>query len=167
MIVTLIAAMAENRVIGRAGSIPWDLPEDRRRFREITEGHPVVMGRKTFASIGSPLPGRTNIVLTRQVGWTAEGCVVVHDLPAALAAAAAAPGGNEVFVIGGGELYRQALPLAERILLTRVPGEITGDAFFPEIPADFRLIAREECSGPSPCSFLTYQRRPAVDHADR
>ena len=170
MTVTLIAAMAANRVIGRAGRLPWDLPVDRRRFREITWGHPVIMGRKTFASIGNPLPGRTNIVLTHQAEWSTAGCVIVHDLAAALAAAAAAEGGDEVFVIGGADLYDEALPLAERIHLTLLPGEVAGDVYFPEIPADFRLVARDERPGPPPCTFLTYERHltpaPAHGHAD-
>jgi len=127
MTITLIAAMAENRVIGRNGAMPWHLPDDLARFRAITMGHPVIMGRKTFASIGRPLQGRLNIVLTRQVGYAPEGVVVARNLPDALAMAGAA---DEVFICGGGEVYREALLLADRVLLTVVQGDFPGDTIF-------------------------------------
>lgn len=149
--------MAENRVIGRNGAIPWDLPGDRRRFRELTWGHPVIMGRRTFESIGRPLPGRRNIVLSRQEGYFAAGCIVVHDLPSALAAAGEA---DEIFVIGGGELYREALPRAERLYLTIVHREAEGDVLFPEIPpGEFVELERRAVPDNLPCEFVIYQRR--------
>lgn len=158
MRISIIAAMAQNRVIGRKGTMPWDLPEDRRRFREITWGHPVIMGRKTFESIGRPLPGRKNIVLTRQPEFRAEGCLVLHDMQSALDACA---GSDELFIIGGGELYREALPLAERIYLTVVHGEVEGDVLFPELPAgEFREVERREVRDALPCDFVIYERRP-------
>ena len=157
MIISLIAAMAENRVIGRDGVIPWDLPEDRRRFRELTMGHPVIMGRTTFESIGRPLPGRQNIVLTRHTGFRADGCLVVTDLRSALEACV---GSTEVFICGGGELYREALPLADKLYLTIIEGEVDGDIFFPELPAgEFEETERRSGKGPPPCTFLVLVRR--------
>jgi dihydrofolate reductase len=157
MIISIIAAMAENRVIGWQGAIPWDIPEDRRRFRELTMGHPVIMGRKTFESIGRLLPGRTTIVLTRQQGFRAAGCIVANGLAEALAAAA---GSGEAFICGGGGLYREALPLAERIYLTIIPGRPEGDAFFPELPAGgFAETERRTVPGPPSCTFVIFVRR--------
>ncbi len=157
MIISIIAAMAENRIIGRNGAIPWDLPADRRRFKSLTMGHPVIMGRKTFDSIGHPLPGRKNIILTRQPGFQAEGCLVAHDLRTALAACA---GSAEVFICGGGELYREALPLADRIYLTIIHGEVRGDVLFPELPAeDFEERERRTVHDTPPCTFLLLVRR--------
>jgi dihydrofolate reductase len=156
MRVTLIAAMAENRVIGNRGVIPWHLPDDLARFRAITLGHPVLMGRRTFESIGRPLPGRLNIVLSRREGYAPPGCLVAGDLAGALELAR---GAAELFVCGGGELYREALPLADRILLTLVRGEFPGDVTFPEIPADFVETAREEGVGEPAHLFLAYERR--------
>ncbi|AAR33902.1 dihydrofolate reductase [Geobacter sulfurreducens] len=156
MRITLIAAMAENRVIGNRGAIPWHLPDDLARFRAITLGHPVLMGRRTFESIGRPLPGRLNIVLSHREGYAPPGCLVARDLAAALELARDAA---ELFVCGGGELYREALPLADRILLTLVQGEFPGDVTFPEVPADFVETAREEGVGGPAHLFLTYERR--------
>jgi dihydrofolate reductase len=158
MIISIIAAMAENRVIGRDGAIPWDLPEDRRRFRELTMGHPVIMGRRTFESIGHPLPGRKNIVLTNRPGFLAEGCVVVNDLPSAFEACA---GSNEVFICGGGELYRETLPLADRLFLTIIHNEAEGDVFFPELPAgEFEETERRTVRGTPSRTYRVLVRRP-------
>ena len=126
--VALIAAVAANRTIGLDNRLPWRLPEDLRRFKALTLGHPVVMGRRTWDAIGRPLPGRTNIVVTRSRRFAAPGALIAHTLDEALAAAAAA---DEVFVIGGGDLYRAALPLAQRLLLTEIRRELAGGAFFP------------------------------------
>jgi dihydrofolate reductase len=156
LIISIIAAMAENRVIGRGGAIPWDIPADRRRFRELTTGHPIIMGRKTFESIGRQLPGRMNIILTRQQEFQANGCCVAQTLEDALLACT---GVDEVFICGGEELYRLALPLAERIYLTVVHGECGGDAFFPPIPADFAETERLEPADEGRCTFIQYQRR--------
>jgi dihydrofolate reductase len=128
--VTLVVAAAENGVIGRAGTLPWHLPADLRHFKAVTMGRPIVMGRKTRESIGRPLPGRTNIVVTGQPGYEAEGAVVVHSFEDALVAAGET-GADEVMIVGGAALYAAALPLADRILLTRVHGVVDGDVFFP------------------------------------
>ena len=129
-ILSLIAAMTPNRVIGRNNELPWHLPEDLRFFKRITMGKPLLMGRKTHESIGRPLPGRTNIVITRGQDYRAEGCIVAHSLEQALVAA-----GNveEAMVIGGAALYELALPQADRIYLTRVRAELEGDAWFPPL----------------------------------
>ena len=157
MIISIIAAMAENRVIGHNGIIPWDIPEDRRRFRELTLGHPAIMGRKTFEAIGHPLPGRRNIILTRQPGFRIEGCLVVNDLRSALDACA---GSDEVFICGGGELYREALPFAEKIYLTIIHEDVEGDVSFPELPAGaFEETERRKFSGTPSCSFLILERK--------
>ena len=156
MIITLIAAMAENRVIGRNGAIPWHLADDLARFRAITMGHPLIMGRKTFDAIGRPLPGRLNIVLTRNVQFAPEGVIVARSLTEALELAGAA---GEVFVCGGGEVYREALPLADRIHLTLVRGPYEGDTTFPKIPDEFVEMAREEGEGEPLHSFLTFERQ--------
>ena len=136
MRVSLIVAMAENRVIGLGGGMPWQIPADLRNFRQLTMGHPVVMGRKTYQSIGGALPGRANIVVTRDPDFRAADADVVHDLEEALVKAAAMAGiegAEEVFVIGGAEIYAQAMARAGRIYLTEVHRELPGDAFFPEL----------------------------------
>ncbi len=158
MVISIIAAMAENRVIGRAGGLPWRIPEDLRHFREVTMGHPIIMGRKTFEQIGRPLPGRMNIVLTRQPGYQAPGCRVCHSLADALAACA---GADEVFICGGGELYRQTISVADRIYLTVVEGEWAGDTLFPAIPAEFAERRRRPATGGTPCIFILYERKAA------
>jgi dihydrofolate reductase len=157
MKISLIAAMAENRVIGRGAEIPWDLPDDRRRFRELTWGHPIVMGRKTFETLLEPLPGRETIVLTRDRGYRAKGCRVVHERESVLCEASAA---EEIFICGGGEIYREFLPLADRIYLTVLHQELEGDVLFPEIPGEFVVTAREQVSEPVPHSFVVYEKKP-------
>jgi dihydrofolate reductase len=158
VILSLIAAMAENRVIGNGPVIPWDLADDLRRFREITWGSPVIMGRKTFESLGRPLPGRMNIVLTRRTDFRPAGCLVAHDLESSLRLAEEAEEAEEVFICGGSELYRQAMPLADRIYLTVIHRDFDGDALFPEIPPLFTVVDREFVPGPLPHTFLVYER---------
>jgi dihydrofolate reductase len=155
MRISLIAAMAENRVIGNGSVIPWNLPDDLRRFRKITWGSPVIMGRKTFESMGRPLPGRMNIVLTRRPDFKPAGCLVAHDLEGALRLAEEA---EEVFICGGSELYRQAMHRADRIFLTVLHRDFDGDALFPEIPPHFTVVDREIVPGPLPHTFLIYER---------
>jgi dihydrofolate reductase len=156
MIISIIAAMAENRVIGRENELPWNLPSEHRRFREITMGHPVIMGRKTFESIGHPLPGRKNIIITTQQGLSPEGCTVVHDLQEGIKACGDA---DEVFICGGESVFREAMPLADRIYLTIVDEEFDGDAFFPEIPDDFVEIERKQFEDDIlPYSMVRYVR---------
>jgi dihydrofolate reductase len=140
MVISIIAAMAENRVIGRENEMPWDIPSELKRFKEITMGHPVIMGRNTFEGIGHPLPGRKNVVITTQRDFAPEGCVVVNDLQSAISAC---QGEDEVFVCGGEAVYREAMPLADRIYLSVIDEEFDGDAFFPEIPGDFAEVERK------------------------
>ena len=156
MIISLIAAMSENRVIGRKNRMPWKLPKDRMRFHELTTGHTVIMGRKTYESIGRALPGRRNIVITRQRGYCADECVVVNDLRSALAECA---GADEVFVLGGEDIFLQAMPVAHRIYLTLVHARSDGDAFFPEIPAVFAELSRERVEDAYPIEYLIYERK--------
>jgi dihydrofolate reductase len=156
MIISIIAAMAENRVIGRENELPWDLPSEHRRFKEITMGHPVIMGRRTFESIGHPLPGRKNIIITAQQGFSCEGCTVVKDLQAAISAC---EGSDEVFICGGESVFREAMPLADRIYLTIVEDEFYGDAFFPEIPDDFVEVGRNEFDDILPYAMVRYERK--------
>jgi dihydrofolate reductase len=139
--VTLIAALGRNRVIGRDGAMPWHLPEDLKHFKHTTMGHPMVMGRKTFESIGRVLPGRRTIVITRQQGWHHPDVEAAHSLPEALSLAGP---GDEVFVVGGGEVYREAMPFAQRLVLTEVHDSPEGDTFFPEWSRrQWREVARE------------------------
>lgn len=128
--VALIAAVASNGVIGSDNALPWRLPEDLKRFKALTLGHPVIMGRKTFESIGRPLPGRRNIVISRNAAFSAEGCETAASLDAALAACAGTT--DEVFIIGGEQIYAAAMPHAERLYLTEIQAEFQGDARFPE-----------------------------------
>ena len=162
---TIIAALTRNGVIGRGNRLPWHIPEDLKRFKALTLGHPVIMGRKTFQSIlatlGKPLPGRENIVVTRSRDYTPPGCRVVHSLEDAIAAAA---GAEEVFVIGGGEIYALALPHAHRLQLTEVHADDQGDAHFPAFDlADWLEVSRESLVSAGPgglrFDFVTYERR--------
>jgi dihydrofolate reductase len=166
MKISLIVAMGENRVIGGSGHIPWHLPADFKHFKDLTMGHPIVMGRKTFESIGKPLPGRTNIVITRDASYRYDGVVTVTSPDAALAAATAAPGGNEMFVIGGAEIYKLFLSRADRIYLTQVHGAFEGDVFFPELgPGEWQLANSEEHKkdekNPFDFAYLVYERKSA------
>jgi dihydrofolate reductase len=163
----VIVAAAENGVIGRDNALPWHLPGDLRYFKRVTMGKPIVMGRKTFESIGRPLPGRTNIVISRQGGYGAEGVRVVSSLDEALALAediALVDGVEELIVIGGAEIYAAALPRAQRIYLTRVHAEVEGDAHLPDIDwSAWREISREDHDATPPdshaYSFVIYARR--------
>lgn len=156
MIISIIAAMDENRVIGRGNKMPWRLPVDLKRFRAITMGHPLIMGRKTHESIGAPLPGRKNIVITRQENYQADGCVVVHDIPSALGACGDA---GEAFVLGGETIFRDFVPLADRIYLTIVKTTVEGDARFPEIPDVFAEVSRTEARDAFLLVFVVYERK--------
>jgi dihydrofolate reductase len=140
-LITLIVAVADNGVIGRDNTLPWHLPDDLKRFKRLTLGKPIVMGRKTFESIGKPLPGRQNIVVTRDTNYRREGVTVVNDVDAALRAAGAVP---EVMVIGGAELFRALLPRAGRLHLTRVHGHIEGDVVWPALDQrEWSVVERE------------------------
>ena len=159
--ISLIAAMSKNRVIGRGGKIPWHLPADLKHFKEITTGHPVIMGRKTYESIGHALPGRTNIVLSRTPSFNPPDAATVPSLKEALDLTR---GVDEVFIIGGQSLYEQALPFADRIYLTVVNIETDGDAFFPEFnESSWEVVSREERGkddkNPHDYAYLTYERK--------
>ncbi len=139
--VILIVAMARNRVIGKDGALPWRLPEDLKRFRSLTMGHPIVMGRKTYDSIGRALPGRRNIVISRQRDLAIEGVETATSLDAALSMTT---GADKVFVIGGQQIYQAALPIADRIELTQIDTDFDGDVLFPEIdPSQWRESAQQ------------------------
>lgn len=156
MSITLVAAVGSNGVIGRDGGMPWHLPEDLAHFKRVTMGGVLVMGRKTYDSIGRPLPGRTTIVVTRNPDWYADGVQTAQSLEEALASAGT---GREVFVVGGGEIYRQALPLADCVLLTDVHLAPDGDTTFPLLdPGEWAEAVRENRDG---FDFVTYERRPA------
>lgn len=158
---SIIVAMSDDRVIGLDNKLPWHLPADLQWFRRHTLGKTVVMGRKTFESIGKALPGRTNIVVTHEVGFEAPGCKVVHSIDAALAAAAQE--GDEVMVMGGASFYAQLLPRADRMYLTLVHGCFAGDAWFPRyVDAEWRSVERSDHEpdekNPYPYSFLIMER---------
>ena len=141
--IALIVAVAENGVIGRAGQLPWHLPDDLKRFKALTMGKPMLMGRRTFESIGRPLPGRTSLVLTHSANWTAPpGALAVHSIDEALAELRARSA-RDLAVIGGAEVFRLTLPLAQRIDLTRVHAEVEGDVYFPQLdPREWRETER-------------------------
>lgn len=165
--VAMIAAVGDNGIIGSDGAIPWRLPTDFAHFKRTTMGKPLIMGRRTFESIGKPLPGRTNIVVTRQSGYQPDGVLVFHSLAGALDQAqqiAAADGVDEVMIGGGGEIYREAMPLAERLYVTHVAVSPSGDARFPlidpkqwEVEAEPELLRTERDS--ADFTVKVYRRR--------
>ena len=159
----LIAAVsAADRGIGKGGQLLWQIPDDMKRFKELTTGHPVVMGRKTWESLPSkfrPLPGRTNIVITRSSGYEAPGALVVDSIYSARAAAARAPGASEIFVIGGGEIYAAALPFAKRLYLTLVDADADADTFFPPYESEFVVIKSETGVGEPPHRFVVLEKK--------
>ena len=158
----LIAAVARNRVIGKDNQLLWHLPEDMRHFRETTRGKPVIMGRKTWESLPDsfrPLPGRLNIVISRNPAYQAPGATLAGSIDEAIRCAGEA---KEIFVIGGEELYRQAMPRADRLYLTEIDAEFSGDAFFPEVSEqEWQEVSRRAQEGDAlpAFSFVTYQRR--------
>ncbi len=160
--ISLIAAMAQNRVIGIRNTLPWRLPEDLKRFKALTMNHHIVMGRKTYDSIGKPLPGRDTVIVTRNADYAVPGCIAVNSLDAALTVS---HGDTEVFFVGGAELYRQALPIAHRIYLTEIQRVFDGDAFFPEFDnSQWIETAREPHRTQGDPSFeyhfVIYDRKP-------
>jgi dihydrofolate reductase len=141
MIISFVVAASENNVIGVKNQLPWHLPNDLKFFKNTTWAMPVVMGRKTFESFGKPLAGRTNIIITRQDGWKVEGVVVTRSLEEALVAASATDA-KDVFIIGGGEIFRQSIGMASKIYLTRVHVRLEGEVFFPELDeAEWKLVS--------------------------
>jgi dihydrofolate reductase len=160
-----IVAAAENNVIGNEGKLPWHIAEDLKFFRDTTRGHVVIMGRKTYETLGKPLPNRLNVIVSRQPGYQADGAVVVESLEAAYAYSReqTAKWGDVVFILGGGEIYKQSLKDVDLIYLTRVRGEYKGDAKYPELDkTKFAEIARRECQGSPSYIFLTYKKVPGT-----
>ncbi|AEB83845.1 dihydrofolate reductase [Alicycliphilus denitrificans] len=163
MNVHLIYARAANGVIGKDGAMPWHLPEDLAHFKRLTQGHPVIMGRKTWDSLPArfrPLPGRANIVVTRQADWNEIGAQRASSLREALSVAEQT--GSEAWIIGGAQIYAQALPLATRIEVTEIGRDFDGDAHAPQLGPEWQEVARSRHvgSGGLPFSFVTYERRP-------
>jgi dihydrofolate reductase len=144
--ISILVAMAKNRVIGRNNALPWQLPPDLRRFKELTMGHHIVMGRKTYESIGRPLPRRTNVIITRQAGYQVPGAIVVASIDQALKVCSAGKEvDQEIFVIGGAQIYQQSLGLCQRIYITEIQQEFDGDTLFPELNQQvWREISREK-----------------------
>ncbi len=169
MIVSAIAAIGNNGVIGREGRLPWHLPDDLKRFRAITWGKPIIMGRKTHESLGRALPGRTNIVLTRSPAYQAPGCTVVDSSDEALTQARSS-GAEEVLIIGGSEVFRQFMPLCEKVYLTIVEGDFEGDVFFPVTlvdSPDWHVILEETCPADARNRFASRYRILARRRAGR
>lgn len=157
----IIVAMARNRTIGIDNTMPWRIPEDLKHFKALTMGHHMIMGRKTFDSIGKPLPGRTTVVVTRAPNLKIEGCIMAHSLEEAIAVCA---GDDKVFIVGGAELYQQALPLVDTLYITEIQQEVEGDAYFPEFDKGaWQAVSREQRSQTEPEAleyhFAVYQRR--------
>ena len=159
---SIIVAIANNRVIGKDNKLPWHLPADLKYFKSVTIGHPIIMGRKTFESIGGgkPLPGRTSIIITHQLGYKAEGCVVMHSLQEAINYSKK---DDESFIIGGAEIFKQALEIADKLYLTKIHHEFDGDTFFPALNLmQWKMISCEEHEPDEknkyPYSFLKYER---------
>ncbi|WMS85750.1 type 3 dihydrofolate reductase [Pleionea litopenaei] len=157
-IISLVCAMANDRVIGLKNQMPWHLPIDLQHFKSVTMGKPIVMGRKTFESIGRPLPGRRNIIITRNKDYAADGIEIVNSLESALELLSSEP---EIMITGGGNVYSQALPLADRLYLTFIDLNTQGDAFFPEFSElDLNLIEESvhiaDEKSPHDCRFVTY-----------
>jgi dihydrofolate reductase len=164
MIVSHITAISKNRVIGKDNKLPWHLPEDLKFFRDKTKNHLMIMGRKTFESFPSPLPCRFHIVITRNPDFKYEhpNVMVVKSLEAALSLAKTLckEWGEEIFIIGGGEIYRQSMDMADRIFITIIHKEFEGDAYYPEIPADkFQLLEQKDFSESLPFSFQTWEKK--------
>ncbi len=162
--ISIIAAVDQDWAIGKNASLPWRLPGELARFKKITTGHPIIMGRKTYESIGRPLPGRTNIVVTRHSDFSKEGVLVAHNLEDAFKMAQNQEGGQEIFVIGGAEIFKQVLSTTDRLYLTMIEGKFEGDVFFPKIDLkNWKEISREKVEKDSKNNynfeFITYERR--------
>jgi dihydrofolate reductase len=161
MIISIVAALSSNKVIGKRNALPWYLPADLKHFKEITSGKPVIMGRATYESIGKPLPKRTNIILSGDSEFKVEGAIVVNSVAEAIKAAGEAP---EVMIIGGASVYKQFLPLASRMYLTYIHREIAGDVFFPDFDGnEWREVSRSDFKAdernPYDYSFLVLERK--------
>lgn len=152
----LIVAHTKNRVIGKDGKMPWDIPGELSRFRDLTTGNVVIMGRRTYESIGRPLPNRYNIVISKTQRFEAENCTTAGSLEEALQIA----GDRDIFIGGGGKLYEEALPLVEKMYITEIDAVIEGDTFFPEFDAsDFERVVEKSVDGELPYQYVTYIRK--------
>lgn len=138
--ISIIAAISKNGVIGNNNKLLWHIPEDFARFKKITSGHPVIMGRKTFESIGKPLSNRTNIIITRDENYKTEGCLVVHSLEEAIKLA----NGKKIFIIGGGQIYKQAITFADKLYLTVIKKDFSGDTYFPDYSRFKKVIYKKD-----------------------
>jgi len=159
--ITIIAAIGKNRALGKDNDLIWHLPNDLKRFKQVTSGHDVIMGRKTFESLGKPLPNRTNIIITRNDNFQAKGCIVVNSLKAAIEAAKADP---NPYILGGAEIYHQAIKIVDKLDLTLVDAILDADAFFPEIDKDiWKETARQDFKADEKhqygYSFVTFERK--------
>ncbi len=159
--ISLIWAMTRTGVIGKNNTLPWRLPADLQQFRRLTTGHHIIMGRKNYEDIGKPLPGRTSIVVTRQEGYAAPGCVVVHTVEQALKTAGQ---DTEIFIIGGADIYRQTLSIAQRLYVTEIDADIAGDVYFPDFDRSTwyevsRAYHAPDAQNPYPYSFILLERR--------
>ncbi|MGB3780719.1 MAG: dihydrofolate reductase [Tunicatimonas sp.] len=162
MIKSIMVARSDNRVIGRDNDLVWHMPADLKYFKETTTGHFVVMGRKTYESVNKPLPGRLNIIVTRQPDYYREGCIVVHDVEEAFQLGEK-NGQEELFVLGGAQIYELTLPQVDRIYLTEIKAEFEGDTYFPEIDyTQWKEVKREEHipneKNPHPYAFVVFER---------
>ncbi len=160
--IAIIVAMAQNRCIGRDNDLPWRLSNDLKHFKRTTMGKPIIMGRKTWESIGRPLPGRINIVVTRNKNYEAPGCTLAHSLTEAISTITEV---EEACVIGGAALYQEALGMADRLYITHVEAEVDGDTYFPEFDVHAWTIAQEECTDADekndyPCTYRVWERKP-------
>lgn len=160
MPIAQVVAISQNRVIGKDNQLIWHMPADLKHYKNVTMGHHMIMGRKTYESIGRPLPGRTTVIITRDKNYKAEGCIVVHSLDEALKVAA---NDNEPCIVGGGEIFRQAMDITDKIYLTIIHHDFEGDTFYPELdPAKWRLTKREDFQPDEknkyPYSFCEYER---------
>jgi dihydrofolate reductase len=158
--ITIIAAIAKNNALGKDNQLIWHLPADLKRFKKVTMGHHIIMGRKTFDSLGKPLPNRTTIIITRNKNYSQEGCIIVHSLQEAIEAAKA---DENPYILGGAEIYKQALEIADKLDLTFVHHQFEADVFFPEIDLNiWKESSREDCKADEKnnynYSFVTYLR---------
>lgn len=159
MKINLIAAVSENKIIGKNNTLPWYISEDLKRFRKLTTGHPIIMGRKTYESIGKPLPHRTNIVITKDPEYQAHGVALVHSLEEALKTASKSEGSEEVFIIGGGQIFKEAISIADKLYLTVIHKQIEGDIYFPDYSAFTTIIHSEDGEeGDLKYTFLVLER---------
>ena len=152
----IVVAIAKNGVIGNKGTLPWHIPSDLKHFKKTTMGSPLLMGRNTFDSIGKPLPGRDNLVLTRNKDWNFKGCITLHSVHEALDYCRKY---EKIFIIGGGDIFRKTLHFADTIIVTQLKREVEGDVFFPEIkPSEFKIVDSVDYNIEEPYSIIRYER---------